>query len=100
MMAEMVSWVTLGLLLGVSATLWLTASPDDAKANPYARMLGRTVLVKKHDASEWEPCVVVAVSWKGALRVRRLSEMSDVGHGNGFWIRKELAPYRVREVGE
>lgn len=99
MTAEMASMLALGLLVGVSATVWCMASPSDAQANPYARLLGRTVLVKKHDASEWEPCVVVAVSWKGAVRVRRISEMTDDGHGNGFWIRKDAAPYRVREVG-
>lgn len=80
------------------AWLWwlLLHDEPDPDLNPYARMLGKVVEVKKHPASDWEPCIVVAVSWHGGLRVRRLSEIDEDGHGNGFWIDKTVVRERVR----
>ena len=74
------------------------ADERDRHGNPHAHLLGKTVAVKKYQGSEWERCVVICVSWKGAVKVRRLSEMDDMAHGNGFWICKEQAPTRVREI--
>ena len=64
--------------------------------NPYAHLLGRVVEVKVYQASDWERMVVVAVSWHGAVCVRRVADMES----RGRWIRKELAPDRVREIDE
>lgn len=63
-------------------------------ANPYAHLLGKTVEAKVYEASEWERMVVVAVSWHGAVAVRPERDPQTTAR----WIRKELAPYRVREV--
>ena len=62
--------------------------------NPHARMLGREVEARTHRRARWERCVVVAVSWKGAVCVRTTRNPQAPGR----WIPKELAGERVREV--
>ena len=62
--------------------------------NVYAHLLGKTVLARVYEASEWERMVVVAVSWRGAVCVRPESDLQTVGR----WIRKELVPYRIQEL--
>lgn len=62
--------------------------------NPYAHLLGAEVEVRKYEASDWERCVVTAVSWHGAVCVRRQHD------AKGFWVDSERAPTHVREIGE
>lgn len=73
---------------------------ERGECHPNARMLGRVVEVDKFGCGRWERCVVVAVSWKGGVKVRRLSEMDGYAHGNGFWVQKGLVDVRVREAGD
>lgn len=97
----------MAILLVACATLlvWALVATADYRAaarrlqryqfmSPHARMLGRVVEVKKFEGSEWERAVVVAVSRHGAVCVRRLSDME----ARGFWLNKDLAPHRVREI--
>ena len=58
--------------------------------NPHGWLLDETVWVKKYEGSRWEEAVVVAVSHKGAVAVRR------VGEKHTFWIRKDTVRFRVR----
>ena len=86
------------LLLSV-ALCWVALGITGAMAkrrplSPYAALLDAEVLVRKYEASDWEPCVVVAVSKSGAVCVRRIEDR-DVTR-SGFWIKSELAPERVR----
>lgn len=62
--------------------------------NPHAHLLGKIVEARVYEASDWERMVVVAVSWKGGVCVRYASDPD----GRGRWIKKQLVPYRVREV--
>lgn len=62
--------------------------------NPHAHLLGKVVEARVYEASEWERMVVVAVSWHGAVAVRPERDPQTTAR----WIRKELAPHRVREV--
>lgn len=64
--------------------------------NPYAHLLGKVVEAKVYEASSWERMVVVAVSWKGAVAVRRVSDPE----GKARWIRKNQTRERVRMVDE
>ena len=59
--------------------------------NRWGLLLDRTVWVRKYEASDWEEAVVVAVSHKGALAVRRTCDPREKAH----WIRKDQVPYRV-----
>ena len=87
------------LLLVSVALSWVALRVIGAMAgrrplSPYAALLDAEVLVRKYQASDWEPCVVVAVSKSGAVCVRRIEDR-DVTR-SGFWIKSELAPDRVR----
>ena len=62
--------------------------------NPYARLLGKTVEAKVYEGSDWERMVIIAVSWKGAVCVRRELDMVAPGR----WIHKSKVPCRVREI--
>ncbi len=62
--------------------------------NPHAHLLGRVVECRVYEASDWERYIVVAVSWEGAVCVRRESTPKITGR----WIPKDKAPERVREV--
>ena len=52
---------------------------------PYANLLGTVVEARKYVAYEFEPCVVVAVSWHGSLGLRKLSDI----YKQGFWLPHE-----------
>ena len=62
--------------------------------NPYAPLLGRVVYAKVYEGSEWERMLVVAVSWKGAVAVRPLRDLSTKAR----WIHKQHVPTRVRST--
>ena len=64
--------------------------------NPYAHLLGKIVEARVYEASDWEPMVVVAVSWKGSVAVRRVSDPESKAR----WIRKDVTRERVRMVYE
>lgn len=85
--------VGLGGALGVMATALVAARPDP-DANPYAGWLGRECWVRPAQRpSRWTHCVVVAVSWKGAVAVRDWDRMDGDG---GRWIKKQNVGWRVR----
>ena len=63
-----------------------------AKLNEHAHLLGRTVWVKKYEASRWEQAIVVAVSRYGSVAVRRTSDPKESAH----WIDKRRVNERVR----
>lgn len=63
-----------------------------ADLNPYAMMLGKVVMFRKYEASDWERGVVVAASWHGALQIRDALEHT-------FWLSKGKVPTNVIEVG-
>lgn len=69
---------------------------EDKPVNEHAHLLGRTVMAKVYEGSAWERMVVVAVSWKGAIAVR--PEWDPEARAR--WIRKDVAPQRVREIDE
>lgn len=64
--------------------------------NPYAHLLGRVVEARVYEASDWERMIVVAVSWKGAVAVRRVADPDSKAR----WIRKDVTKERVRMVDE
>lgn len=63
-----------------------------SKLNKHARLLGKEVEAKVYEGSEWERMVVVAVSWRGAVCVRPVHDLTTKGR----WIHKSKAPGRVR----
>ena len=65
---------------------------EAAKLNKYAHLLGRTVWVRKYEASRWERAIVVAVSRYGSVAVRRTSDPKESAH----WIDKRHVNERVR----
>lgn len=76
-----------GLVLG--ATMALMAH---GFGNPYSKWLGRKCWVRPCGRATWEEHVIVAVSWKGAVCVRRTDRM----HEDGYWIKKQNVRWRVR----
>lgn len=66
---------------------------DRRVTNPYAHMLGRVMEVRKYEASDWEPCVVVAVGWHGSVCVRRICDLDRPG----FWVQSDRARTHLRE---
>ena len=63
--------------------------------NPYEAWLGRECWVRPAGRDKWRKHVIVAVSWRGAVCVRPVRDMQTKGR----WIHKDVAPMRVREVG-
>lgn len=80
---------TLGLLVGMAIG---AGGSDD---NEHAYLLGRIVTARKYEASRWERYRVVAVSWRGNLRLRSLTDPSDA-----FWMDVTKRPERLGEVVE
>ncbi len=78
-------------LVDARAMAWHYAR-ESAKLNKYAHLLGRTVWVKKYEASRWEQAIVVAVSRRGSVAVRRTSDPKESAH----WIDKRHVNERVR----
>lgn len=76
-----------GLVLGVTLA-WMALGTT----NPYGRWLGKTCMVRPHGRDKWEPHVIVAVSWRGAVCVRELARESE----DGYWIKKQNVRWRVR----
>lgn len=60
--------------------------------NEHARMLDETVDAKVRERDEWQPMLVVAVSHKGSLAVRPVSEPGRAAK----WIPARLVEKRVR----
>ena len=83
-----------GCLLGYVIRSVALADPGAARtSNPYAHLLGKVMEVRKYDASDWEPCVVVAVGWHGSVCVRRLCDIERPG----FWVHNDRARTHLRE---
>ena len=59
---------------------------------PYGRWLGRTCWVRPLHRESWRECVIVAVSWKGAVCVRDAGSLDE----DGYWIKKYNVEWRVR----
>ena len=76
-----------GLVLG-GAMSWASEST----ACPYGEWLGQTCWVHPLGVGEWREHVIVAVSWKGAVCVKR----SDALDQDGYWIKHYNVPKRVR----
>lgn len=67
------------------------------RLNPHAPMLGREVEALFYKGSKyWERCIVVAVSWKGAVCVRKAAYPTAKGN----WISKDEVRDRVREIAD
>lgn len=94
----MMAGALVGGCAGAAVVNHVAIRRERSKLSPYAHLLGKAVMVKKYEASEWERCVVVCVSWKGGVKVRRINEMNGVSHGNGFWIGSAETPKRVKEA--
>ena len=60
--------------------------------SPYADWLGKRCWVRPVGRESWAQHVIVAVSWKGAVCVRRLDKPDD----DGYWIKKQNVSWRVR----
>ena len=103
---ETVAIITLAIIAAMSIIFALIANADYKDAakrleslqftSPYARLLGRTVDAKVYEGSKWERMVVVAVSWRGAVAVRPVSDLS----ARARWIHKNHVPQRVRELSD
>lgn len=78
-----------GMAIGVAYAMIL-----GVRLNPYARWLGKTCLVRPCSTERWDECVIVAVSWRGSVCVRRLDNPTK----DGFWIKKENVPWRVKRI--
>ena len=88
-----------GCLLGFVVRSVALDSPFAAKVDQrvcskYAYLLNRLMEVRKYDASDWEPCVVVAVGWHGSACVRRLCDIDQPG----FWVHHDRATTHLREI--
>lgn len=80
-----------GLLGGiVIGAVWTAIAMD--VPSPYADWLGKRCWVRPCAREVWKPCVVVAVSWRGAVCVRELARQDE----NGYWVQKENVSWRVR----
>lgn len=60
--------------------------------SPYGRWLGKRCWVRPCGRATWEEHVIVAVSWKGAVCVRRAARMEE----DGYWIKKQNVRWRLR----
>lgn len=65
---------------------------NEPMASPYATRLGRTCWVLDLFDGEWHECVCIAVSWHGAVCVRKKEHMDK----NGFWVPKDTVGERVK----
>ena len=60
--------------------------------NPYAKLLGEVVQAKVREKDEWQAMRIVAVSHKGAVAVRPVSDPE----AKAKWIRKSKVSERMR----
>lgn len=63
-------------------------------SNQYARYLGEEVLAKVYEASDWERCVIVAISWHGSVCVRPADDLATKGR----WIHHAFARGRIKGI--
>ena len=75
-----------GIFLGVVA-FWVLTTPSV----PYAAWLGKRCWVRPAGRAVYSEHVVVAVSWHGAVCVRRADRMDE----DGYWIKKQNVRWRV-----
>lgn len=78
----------------LAATLARRMAAELARLSPHARLLGRRVMVRKYDGSDWEPATVVCVSHHGSLCIRR------DGERRGWWMDAHRVPGRVMIMEE
>ena len=76
-----------GIVIGLAAALIALRVP-----NEYAGWLGKDCWVRPVSRPSWRRHVVVAVSWKGAVCVRRADRLDE----DGYWIKKHNVSWRVR----
>lgn len=62
--------------------------------NQYARFLGEEVMAKVYEASDWERCVIVAISWHGSVCVRPADDLATKGR----WIHHAFARGRIKGI--
>ena len=87
---EVVYCIALGFVLGLLVGLAI-ASGD--QYNEHAYLLGKVVMAKKYEASNWEAYRVVNVSWHGSLKLR---SMEDPAYS--FWMDMTRRPGHLGEV--
>ena len=85
----MLAGFTLGLLIGTA----VGAMSDEY--NEHAYLLGKIVVARKYEASDWGRYRVVAASWHGNLRLRSIVDPDDA-----FWLPLGKRPTHLREVVE
>lgn len=76
-----------GLVLGIAVTYMALVHES-----PFGRWLGKRCWVRPCGRVDWKEHVIVAVSWKGAVCVRRAEKMDE----DGYWIKKQNVRWRVR----
>ena len=79
----------LAIALATALVAILRMRASLSRMSPHAKWLGRRVLVKKYEASDWEPATVVCVSHKGSLCIRRDYEEK------GWWMDESRVDGRV-----
>lgn len=83
-----------GMLIGA---MWATIFLDDrphASTENYGQWLGRECWSRKYEIEEWRRCVIVAVSWKGSVRVRPIETAHE--SYTGWWVNKDDIAERLR----
>ena len=83
----------LGCVFGLLVGLAIGAGSE--QYNEHAYLLGKVVMAKRYEASDWERYLVVCVSWHGSLRLRPLGE-TDPRYA--FWLEREKRATRLREI--
>lgn len=63
--------------------------------NPHAKLLGEVVQAKVYERDEWQAMRIVAVSHKGAVAVRPVSDP----YASARWIAKDKVPNRMKVEG-
>ena len=62
--------------------------------NRYAEYLNKEVLAKIYEQSDWERCVVIAVTWHGSVCVRTVADIETKGR----WIHHGIERGRIKEI--
>lgn len=90
--AAFVCGMVIGGMFGAVA---LALVAGDSERPTRESMLGREVMARKYEASDWERYVVVAEGWHGSMCLRRADDMER----NGFWMdHRVITDERVRLV--
>ncbi len=85
--------LVIGVLLGVALMAGVRVRPEESPCDVYREWLGRECWVRPCSRIAWRRCVVVAVSWRGAVCVR---DADRVHEDSGRWIKKQSVGWRVR----